>query len=56
MLNILWLNQRRQEIDYAFLFCFLLSLCTAKGKSLRSRVYLLREGDLPLFEGKKPPF
>lgn len=49
------LNQKRQETDYSFLlflFCFLFSLRTAKGKSLKGGVYLLREGGLSSFKGK----
>lgn len=56
--NILCLNQRRWDVKYSFLFCFGFWFpgCTAKRKSLRDGVYLLREGDLPSFKGKKPPF
>lgn len=54
--NVLCLNQRWQEIHYSFLFCFLFPFCTAKGMSLRGGIYLLREGDLPSFKGKRPLF
>ena len=63
-MNILCLSQWRWEIKYSFSFgfVFLFPVCTAKGKSLRSGVYLLREGTYPYlkvkshhFEGKHFP-
>lgn len=58
------LSQWRWEIKYSFSFgfVFLFPVCTATGKSLRSGVYLLREGTYPHlkvkshhFEGKHFP-
>lgn len=48
--NILCLNQRRQETDYFVIFS-----AHCQGQILE-RVYLLREGDLLSFKGKKVPF